>query len=360
MTSQHTRMNAPRRMIRSAFTLIEMLTVIGILAILIVIILPAMGNARKAARLTDTRAQMSAIANAMSSFEMSERHRPGYFSPRYMASAINATTYGFTGMENAMLDLIGGYSTTAQAGLIPIGPGGTPGVDQVFVDVGAMGATKQASNGTIARSYLAFDSKHFVAQSAPGQRIAGNQNAQLPVFIDTFGQPILAWFADEIGDSETLFAAENNLSLASFYWATNAGFLSATKLGKLGEDQAVNSMIGTRGNANVTIDTKPFTARTASMMAMLANPAGTYRPPNPMPPPPATLVMPTVARSSIVLQAAGPDGIYLGCGDRGGKVASATAGVTDPRDPRNFIPFIPNRDPLSGGNFDDLVTGVGQ
>ena len=48
-----------------AFTLVEMLTVIGILAILLAIIIPAINKARNAARRTDTAGQLKEICGAL-------------------------------------------------------------------------------------------------------------------------------------------------------------------------------------------------------------------------------------------------------------------------------------------------------
>ena len=336
MTSQHAPMNAARRMIRSAFTLIEMLTVIGILAILISIIIPAINGARNAARKTDTRTQMVGVTQAAAAFQIDNRRLPGYFSPRQMGANAN-TMAGFTTMDNMLLDLLGGITTQARDGIdiFDFGCDNTP-AGLVRINKSAMGATKQSTSGAISKSYISFDQKRYVAQTDTGARVSGPvaDNLKFPSLVDSFGQPILAWIGDDVPSAGT-FAALNvstaGANGARFYQAQNAGFLDATSLGKLKQDQssAVEGSVITGTNANLA----------RSMEALLGNAS------QPDPAAPAATPKPLAARAPLVLHSAGLDGVYVGRRDKGAR--------------QGFVAYQPNADAFGGALFDDIIVTGG-
>ena len=318
-----------------AFTLIEMLTVIGILAIVIAIIIPAINGARNAARKTDTRTQMTGITQAVAAFQIDNRRLPGYFSPKQMGSALNAGR-GFTQMENMMLDLVGGVATVSSASTITVGPGTTP-QEQVFVDVAVMGSTKQSSTGTISKSYLTFDQKRFVAQTTAGRVTGGAvEHGLFPTLVDSFGQPILAWIGEEIPSAGVFAHIDSNAAGpngARFYQAQNAGFLNATSLGKAKQNQtyAASGSVISGDNSLLSVQ--------KSMEALLGNAS------QPDPAAPAATPRPLAARAPLVLHSAGLDGIYVGKLDKGAR--------------QGFVPYQPNADPFGGALFDDIIVTGG-
>jgi prepilin-type N-terminal cleavage/methylation domain-containing protein len=333
---------------RRAFTLIELLTVIGILAIVIAIIIPAMNLARRAAKNADTRSTLSNLSQAISLFNNDKRHYPGYFGTREMGAATNASAAGgFDTMSNIMLDLMGGVTTTAVGGsVIAVGPSATT----VNVDLASFGATQQSGNGATVRGYFVPDGKKMVAQSGAGQRFGGNQNNLLPSLVDAFGQPILAWAQDET-PSDGAFAVDayTPATPAKFYWAQNAAFLKGgnspatgvTSLGKLAENQTFSAGAGSLlSDTNTTppmpATVPPTTGHITTMLALLGNPAA---------PDDVSATSPKSSRGPIILHAAGADGVFVGAQDRGGK-----SGV---------VKYTANQDSFNGPLFDDQIMAAG-
>ena len=106
MSSMHanvTRVN-PR-----GFSLVELLAVIGIIALLLGILLPVLGGARSAARDAVLQSQLNDLQTAITNFQTDENRYPGYFSAAQMGLDDNEQG-GLTMMENIMIDLAGGVT----------------------------------------------------------------------------------------------------------------------------------------------------------------------------------------------------------------------------------------------------------
>ena len=92
MNLKKTRFHSAIGIRHSAFTLVELLVVIGIIAVLISILFPVIGKIREAARETDTRALITSIEAACQSYQQDFHAFPGPLANSYVC-APNQTTY---------------------------------------------------------------------------------------------------------------------------------------------------------------------------------------------------------------------------------------------------------------------------
>jgi len=302
---------------RSGFSLVELLTVIFIIALVLAIVLPALGSARDAARKAATSQQLTDLMNATSAFQQDQRRVPGYFSPRDMGGQQNLTE-GFTSMENMMLDLLGpsavaksrGSWSTSEA--VEVGPISGAG-NKVWVNTSLLSTDKKA--------YYSPPAKQFVAQYNDGGAnikqfgAAGNTgqegDVQMPDLVDAFGSPILAWVQDDSASLRPVdeidgFAQEfdktaqpGSNSAARFWWAQNAGFLKATATGKNSVNQKTGSLLGEDVTAN---------DRSKTLMGLLGSPNTPVQ---------ATAALATDQllaggpKGRVMIHSAGKDGVFL-------------------------------------------------
>lgn len=302
----------PPRSVRRAFTLVELLVVMAIIAIVIALVLPAIGNSKKTAQTLDTRQLLSSLSTAVSSFINDERRPPGFFSEKEMGSVENLGR-GMSEMENVMLDLYGyqpkGPTTTAT---LSVGPTNTHTLE---LDAQLIGVP-----GSGSKQYFVPNKKYYAPQLKNTQQMGdlphtgpSETDPQLSDVIDTFKVPVLAWRQDDtftvrptpttVGNTYK-FAAPNSSEKAKYYWNSNACFLTAIQSGKFAFSQAAGSLIGDPTNAKT------------SLAGVLGSPGDPYRDPTNLA---AVPTVPRSARAPIVFQSAGPDGFYLGRTDRGAK-----------------------------------------
>jgi prepilin-type N-terminal cleavage/methylation domain-containing protein len=313
---------------RRAFTLIELLVVLLILTLVIAITIPALGGARNAAKSSATKQLLTRLQQAIASFEQDNGRLPGYFRPQEMGHRENENPdRGFTMMENIMLDLAGGVSDGNPIGpeIMNVGPSTNAQVD---VDLGSFGRAE--------RAYFDFDQSNFIAQdgSEGGEQITDPAWRAIPDLVDAWDNPVLAWIGNESakgpvsdpgwaasGNPQQLFLTRQNsgssgAELAHFYWASNAGFLNSTRLGRTGRDQEQLSILGGADKAKAT----------ESLMAVLGSPSNSNIGKSGVG---ANDVYPTAPRSSVFLHSAGPDGSYFAKNDSKGRAVISSGGVLE-------------------------------
>lgn len=320
-----------------AYTLVEMMVVMVILIVVMALVAPVIGNARNAAKKTNTRQLLNNLAQASQQFEIDNRTTPGYFSPAEMGHSDNLTR-GFSETNNVLLDLAGGRVEAANPPLdsMEVGPTNAATTRIRAALIGAPVQTK----GVVNKGYFTPDPKYFVLQPA-GTKVSINQHLSLPDVIDGFGQPILAWRQDlQPSPNNPDFATETSAARASFYWASNAPFLQSTRLGKKEQDQ--------EAGPNPSLLAESFAgARFGTMAGMLGNPAF----------PGVTtggIDVPAASRGKLIFHSAGNDGVYLGSRDRGGLIAGRNS---ESGHVLNTVDYRNGKDPME--DFDDVFSVAG-
>lgn len=95
---------------RRAFTLLEMLTVVGIIALLATILLPVISRVRNSARNADTSNTIAQIFKAIEQYKQDQGAYPGPLpNSDFSSNSGTSTSLGMTMTENMVLGLCGGY-----------------------------------------------------------------------------------------------------------------------------------------------------------------------------------------------------------------------------------------------------------
>ncbi|MCH7603541.1 MAG: prepilin-type N-terminal cleavage/methylation domain-containing protein [Planctomycetes bacterium] len=233
----------------SGFSLVELMVVISIIAVLVGLLLVALGRVRTAASITRTKNTMHQFAAACDQFQQEYGRYPGVIPEPVLASLPNnplSTT------ENALLELMGGYRVLkpgeenipaikddydAYSGtVIALGP-----VWRLKVDVNRIGEGPFI-DGKANGPFLAPDENAFGLVS--GQALGASFNAlELPDLLDDWGQPII--YLRRLRSRGPLFfdpTIPNDLP--QFLIAGLDGYLKSTGLGELGQNQEYDSSPG--------------------------------------------------------------------------------------------------------------------
>ena len=319
---------APRQ--PRAFSLTELLVVIGIIVLLVGILLVALGKVKGKADRTKTEALMNQFVNACTQFQAENGRFPGIIPDNVLLDPAN-----FTGglpllssTENALLDLAGGARVLA-----PTDTAGSP-AEVAFTNYGGFQFNIGGSGWQIKidptrigdgplvdgkpRSPYFTPGPTDLARAkyppaVPDPSATNNPHALVPDLVDAWGQPII--YLRQLRERGPLVADFAASPAPQFLFAGTRPYLMSDELGELSQNQG-SSILRSAPNPNATL------------AKLLVHPA-----------------IANQARGGLCLISAGQDGIFFSRTDGPG---SQSTPVDD------IVSAGPNSNPNVVDSYDDV------
>ncbi len=252
---------APHRP-RMGFSLTELLVVIGIIALLVGILLVALGKVQAKARRTQTESVMQQVMNAANTFHEENLRYPGVIPEVVLATSAAQ----ISSTENMLLDLLGGFrvlqptdirtagnaafdsyeafrlQATSTSSLVgPLTWATASGDWDLVID------TRKIGEGPVINGKP--HAPYFTPGASDIPKIGGH--ADLPDLADAWGQPIL--YLRQLRERGPLVAAPNNAPAPQFLRGGLLMYIQATSLGELAKDQSTTSILNTAPDVNATL-----------------------------------------------------------------------------------------------------------
>lgn len=349
---------------RRAFTLVELLVVIGIIALLIGLLLPALGKVIQRAKATQTMGTMQNFAKACDSYFQEFGEYPAAIPDDILyANLTNDGVSRISATENALLALMGGYRVGTDSDYATYGAGSNPApIEIIFpnttfrikIDQTKMGEGP-VRNGKKYDTFFAPKGREFgrvagqldPATNAP--EIAGA--ASLPDLVDAWGAPI-AFIKQQRGIGPLVKRTTGNQLPRFERYGMNA-YVRSTALGDTGLDQT-DSLKGSVLNTNAAGGQSAAAARDLTLGQLIRHPGL-----NTQSTTGATALSDTekvysgTPKGKYFIFSAGPDGIYFSKSQLGMANATADADIVGST-------AVQNPDgPRVIEKFDDVVVSGG-
>jgi prepilin-type N-terminal cleavage/methylation domain-containing protein len=241
----------------AAFTLVELLVVIGIIALLMSILLPALNSARRSANAVKCAAQLRDLGNAFRFYSIDNRNY-------YPACNINGAPYEFEGDT---------YPKTLPGGTRTYGIYWFNFINKYVTKTKLGVQTGSVANSADARKSIIWGCNQFDGYATTGLGTAADLNPVQP----GYGMnPTPFWQTD--GGTATPNALDNGPATAATI-AAGKGFIKATAWGKMGAQRCLlmdSALYQTNankptanlglfaGDQNVTVDDSAANAATAA------------------------------------------------------------------------------------------------
>lgn len=285
-----------------AFSMTELLVVIGIIAVLAGLLLVAMKGVQVAAKKTQTQSTMTTFSQACTSFQLEQGRLPGIVPESVL---VGSDSLAISGTENAVLDLMGlavrgddpNYDTFTEAdGWFEFVIDDNTPLGRIKVNIDRIGEGPRI-NGTPYQPYFTpkGTDDFGVTAGQTGQLGFGGVGQALPEIRDAWGQPIM--YARAMRSTGVL--AGDAGANPQYGLSPLLPYVLSTSLGELGKDQ----LDEIRGSLFAIDPSK----RSEMLAQAIRSPAfGLADEP---------LGAEAAARGGFVLFSAGPDGIYFSKAD---------------------------------------------